>query len=444
MKKTAALTALALSLVFVLSACIGFGGIDELYSLPRPQEEFLQLQELIDEEIASGCEYSAPTDGTQRQSVQLFDIDGDGSQEALAFLRRSEEAPKVCIYRKTGASYELACTINGEGTGVGRVEYADIDGDGVLELMVSWIMSPDLKLVKVYSLKDWTTAVMLSQNCTDFLVGDMNSDGRSDVSVLCFDSEGGRVSVFTADRAGEIAQMSENVSVSLKTADRFRIASLGDGTPAVFVEGHYDSGETGVLYLTDVFVLNGDRLRSVLRNEETMDSGAVRPYAVYSYDINSDGALEIPFAEQVYTQPGVTAQYFVFDWYGYDAAGAATKTLSTYHCYNDGWYIVLPDEWREGLTVRRKSDSSGERAVTLSVVDPQGGLRDILTIFTLTDENRAEKAAMIGRFILLQNDTTIYAARYDSISSDHVTDENRQLVIDSFNLIYSEWNTGAV
>ena len=72
MKKTAALTALALSLVFVLSACIGFGGIDELYSLPRPQEEFLQLQELIDEEIASGCEYSAPTDGTKRQSVQLL------------------------------------------------------------------------------------------------------------------------------------------------------------------------------------------------------------------------------------------------------------------------------------------------------------------------------------------------------------------------------------
>ena len=273
----------------------------------------------------------------------------------------------------------------------------------------------------------------------------MNSDGRSTFRCCGFDSEGGRVSVFTADRAGEIAQMSENVSVSLKRRDRFRIASLGDGTPAVFVEGHYDSGETGRFVSDGRFCF--ERRQTAQRFCATGNDGQRGGTAlcVYSYDINSGRDFgNTPLRSRYIPSRASPRSNFVFDWYGYDAAGAATKTLSTYHCYNDGWYIVLPDEWREGLTVRRKSDSSGERAVTLSVVDPQGGLRDILTIFTLTDENRAEKAAMIGRFILLQNDTTIYAARYDSISSDHVTDENRQLVIDSFNLIYSEWNTGAV
>ena len=44
---------------------------DELYSLPQPSREFLKLQERINAVLAAGAEYSPPTAGPNRQSVQL-------------------------------------------------------------------------------------------------------------------------------------------------------------------------------------------------------------------------------------------------------------------------------------------------------------------------------------------------------------------------------------
>ena len=62
-----------------------------------------QLQSLIDEELASGSEYAAPTHGSYRQSVQLSDVDGDGADEALAFL--SVTVPPAIIIGENPSSF---------------------------------------------------------------------------------------------------------------------------------------------------------------------------------------------------------------------------------------------------------------------------------------------------------------------------------------------------
>ena len=85
------------ALLFCLSGCYS-GNIDQYFSLPMASEEYRQLQSLIDEELASGSEYSAPIHGSYRQSVQLSDVDGDGADEALAFFRDAAKNPKINIY----------------------------------------------------------------------------------------------------------------------------------------------------------------------------------------------------------------------------------------------------------------------------------------------------------------------------------------------------------
>ena len=61
--------AVFLAALTVLSGC-SLTEAEELYSLPQPSKEYLQLQKLIDTEIASGCEYAAPTAGSQRQTAK--------------------------------------------------------------------------------------------------------------------------------------------------------------------------------------------------------------------------------------------------------------------------------------------------------------------------------------------------------------------------------------
>ena len=74
----------ALVLFLLCSGCVQ-ENMDELFRLPEPSKEYIELQYKIDEILKSGAVYSAPTSGYHRQSVQLYDINGDGVNEAIAF-----------------------------------------------------------------------------------------------------------------------------------------------------------------------------------------------------------------------------------------------------------------------------------------------------------------------------------------------------------------------
>ena len=96
MRKLLRITALCLLLAMTLSGC-GTNFVDfdlqltlspqELYTLPKLPAKYTALNDQIDAIISGGAEYAAPMAGTNIQPVQLRDLDGDGKEEALAFLR---------------------------------------------------------------------------------------------------------------------------------------------------------------------------------------------------------------------------------------------------------------------------------------------------------------------------------------------------------------------
>lgn len=437
MEKRRRLFAAVIAALFLLSGC-SIAEIDELYSLPQAPKEYLQLQELIDDEIAAGSEYSAPTAGSLRQSIQLTDLDGDGTNEALAFLRNKELQPEICVYRKTDGVYETAAAIIGDGTAIGRVEYEDLNGDGISEILVSWEVSAELRLLKVYSMKNWASSVLLTASCIDFQIGDPDSNGINDIVALNLETSGGKVDMFTIDRNGNVRQKSAVLSASLKTADRFRIAAIDGGVPAVFVEGQYSADDSSCL-LTDIIVYTGGELKNITLGDDSEDSDAIRRCSVYSTDIDDNGTLDVPSAERLASAGGGTAEYWIFDWYSYDKDGKSVKCASTYHDYTDGWFFALPDEWRESISVRRESSAAGEIAVVFSSADEETGeLTDRLIVYTLTDENRTDRAAIDGRFVLMSSGTVVYAAKIITSNS------SEQEIAGRFHLISSEFNTGAL
>ena len=90
---------LGLLMLLCLSGCYLKTG-DELYSLPQPPEDYLDLQTALSAFLDSGAEYAAPVSGANRQSVQLVDLNADGVKEAVAFFRTADERPlKVCIFK---------------------------------------------------------------------------------------------------------------------------------------------------------------------------------------------------------------------------------------------------------------------------------------------------------------------------------------------------------
>ena len=122
---------LLMLLPLLLNGCMLSASVEDLYVLPQLPEEYRDLGVQIDEILASGAEYTSPSAGTNLQSVQLVDLDGDGNEEALAFFRNaSEESPlKIYIFRSEGDTYEQAAIIDGSGTSINSIQYVDMDGD---------------------------------------------------------------------------------------------------------------------------------------------------------------------------------------------------------------------------------------------------------------------------------------------------------------------------
>ena len=402
-------------MVFACSGCM-MANVEELYSLPRMSEAYVQLQDLIAQRIDAGGEYAAPLGGSHRQSVQLQDLNGDGAAEAVAFLADEDHTPLVCIYRMDGeGNYYLFVDILGAGSAVSSVDYADLNGDGASEILIGWQIGGDIQLLSVYDLSGEVPVEVFSADCSAFLLSDLNGDGREEILDLRVDYTGvSALVMYVVDGENTVTASRANFSAGITEVLRARMGYLADGTPALFVESRY--GEERLI--TDVFAADAGLKNITLADGGT--SNTVREMPAYAADINNDRAMEIP-----------ESSGGLLNWYGLDAAGRKTLALTTWHDYENGWYLVLDDGLLSGLSVETGEAIAGEAAAVFSRT-----AGDLFVIYTLTGENRNDRAQTEGRFILAREETTVYAAE---ILSAGITEEE---ILASFNLIYSEWQTG--
>ncbi len=423
---------IAAAVLLSLSGCYS-GGIDQYYALPQPSEEYLQLQVLIDQEISSGSEYAAPLDGSYRQSVHMLDLDNDGPDEAMAFFRSADGSLKINVYTVVGREYRQVLSIKGEGRSIGRIDFADMNSDGRRDLIVAWQIAAGMNLLSVYSLVNWAGEQLMSTDSTEFTTMDLNNDGRQELMVLRgVSSRTYMADMYTFPNEREPQASSVSLSSGIYELRRVRAAELSDGTPALTVESVLENGDL----VTDLLVSREGSLTNLTLNRTTGVSETRRNYSlVYAQDIDGDGVTEIPHPQQLYSQGGEV--FWSVAWYRYDSFGRASLALTTYHDVSDGWYLVLPSGWDAGLTVRRVDDVPGERAVIFSRIGTDARVSDLLAIYTITGENRSDRARISGRQILLEETATVFAAEAMDPGVDLAKVQNQ------FFRIYSEWSSGS-
>ena len=218
---------------------------------------------------------------------------------------------------------------------------------------------------------------------------------------------------------------------------RVRSTQLLGGRSAILVESTMNG--TGIV--TDILAWQNGKLANVTLDENSgVSEGTLRlSYALYCRDIDSDGVIDVP---QPVPLPPTTegTTYYTIDWYSYYPGGSRRLVCTTYSNYTDSWYLVLPDSWKGKITLSREEGASGERMIIFSTVSENGARdKDFLAVYTLTGEKREERASVGGRFMLSRSEETVYAAR---ILTEDALPVSRQMLIDNFGLIYSEWITG--
>ncbi len=400
-----------LLILLLLTGCYSFDS-DNLYALPQRSRVYRELQNAVENAMGNGS-YSAPVSGANRQAVQQADLDGDGVEETLVFCKMEGERPlKVLILRRAQDSYELACTLEGDGTAFDSVQYSQIDGQPGMEILLSRRIGEQVQqFLSVYTLTDGSPVELMSSGYTAYTVLDLDGDQLSDIFVLRANADGPHA---FADlyryRDSELQKSAEeNLSTPADSVKRMLTGQIAEGVPAVFVASAYDEKNL----ITDVFSLVNDSFENITRNDESgQSSQTVRNYYVYSTDIDNDGIIELPNTTPLPALEGDGAsenQYRIV-WYNLSPNGTRTEKMSTYHNFAEGWFLYLPEAWCQNLCVTKRRSESGLPGTELSLLDEQGRLTPVVTVYALSGEQARQRSEEEGRFLLTQRGDVYYAA----------------------------------
>ena len=285
---------LAAGLLLLLTGCFS-QSVDELYAPPRAPDDYLKLDNKINEVLSAGGEYAAPLTGELTQKVQLQDLDGDGVKEAIAFFRvsSSERPLKIYIYRQTGDDYEVAAIIEGEGSAINYVSYENLDDSPSKEIVVSWqMMSDQNHSLAAYSIHEDQVLELMRTNYTSFEICDLDQDGMDEIVVIQtgITEESNRVELYNYNDGmlalDSSAPLSRNVTGLPEGG--VRTGYLQGNIPAVFVSSTYGHSGSEAVYsntsysqsghITDIFAWKNGRIQNITLDPETGES--YTPYVI--------------------------------------------------------------------------------------------------------------------------------------------------------------------
>ena len=430
-KRVAGLAGLCAA-ALLLSACAFHESNDTLYRLPKLPAEYESLETQIDALLASGAEYAAPTSGSNLQSVQMVDLDGDGEEEAVAILRRpgDEKPMKVYVFRADGDNYGQYCLIEGASNAVYSINYVDLNGDGSREILAGTRSSSDVQNLAVYSVADGEVKPLLTTGYSRYTALDMDGDGRLDLIVLRSDEESVAVADYYAWNGTELELYSSlRLSSSVAELSRLTAGTLEGGESALFVTGVTESSDA----ITDILTMRDSKLQVVRHGGEL-----VHFLGLYPNDIDGDGVTEVPEPVPFPQLDPEGLIYYRICWRQYDAEGGATIVRESYRDTLSGWSLTLPEEWRDGVMVTR-TGTTDISAVSFSRYGGEELQLPFLTVYTFTGDMRDAQVLRAGYKLLIRRPDTIYAFELTE-AAEGLIDETA--VRERFSLITPEWTTG--
>lgn len=435
MKRRIFCVVLCLTMLF-LSGCTGIvGTVDELLTPPRPSGELYFIQKALDDSVNEDYVLKYPTSGDYRSAFVRKDINGDGETEVFAFYSTTSDnivTMHVNLILKENSKWKSVGDFKCVATGVDTVEFSDMDGDGVFEIVVGWSIYGSVdKSVGVYTVKNNLFAQRIIESYTRFLCRDIDGDSKSELFLTHIDTANQRAVAklikLTNKGTEELGACELDGKVTAHASPI--VAKMLGGKTAIYVDAVKGDG-----MITEILCVSNGKMYNVFEGEKGGTAMATyRASTVSIRDIDNDGVYEVPTLELM-TQGGTTGDdVYKTYWYAYGSDYLALK-CTTIMNYADGWYIEIPKKWEDRITVIR--DTANRERIFMRIDEKTGNSAEVvLKIRVVPITTPIESITSFGfkTFEITRNEEYYFAASYNEMSLPESL--SKEEIIEMFKLI---------
>ncbi len=317
-------------------------------TLTKPIDDVAALEEFL----PAGAELLTPKKAEKKQSIYMEDLNKDGNQEAFLLYRNPNDNRQVhmmFLVNENGAWQKKADMETGF-IDVDTFDLADLDSNGTQEVILGCGMSDsghDNQLY-IYELQNGTLDQKADLSYDTLQISDFNDDQIPDLMVLSKKENEMRTAGLYSYAEGRIKPISEIELDPEGTLENVALGTLADGKKALFA----DSGIGAHSMLTEIIVYENGNLKKV---GDPSDSILMKPYPLYSRDINGDGIVEVGgmYSPKGYEDAAMADIPFLSTYKDYYSDGSFQTLEERYSDSGRHFYVTIPTELHENVTIKR-------------------------------------------------------------------------------------------
>ena len=320
------ITALIMTVILVImcSGCsLDFFSVESLLAPPVQSGKNGEVQKAFNTLMKDKkVQLKIPASGDYQTAFVLYDINGDGIDEAFVFYSDAsvESTVRMALLECVDDQWSISSDIKGAGSGVFDICFNDLDGDGYTEIFVSWSLFDNkiTRVVSVYEPAFKNGDIILnsigSEYCNTKSFLDFNGDLKNDLVVVYIDDtaevQKSVLRFFSLSPEKQLVKYSEiNIDSSITTVEAITsdvIKAGGQSYSRIFI----DCLKNEKMMFTDMVYWDTETTKPVRAFSEPALT-TVRNSKILCRDIDNDGNIEIPV---VTTLRGDVKQFSLTDY----------------------------------------------------------------------------------------------------------------------------------
>jgi len=425
-------------LCFSVSGCnFSSTKVDDMLNAPKPSGDLYNIQTALEKYVGGSVDLRYPRSGEYRSAFVLQDIDNDGIDEAFAFYGTKNDDNTTLMHINMINCIEdkwvSASDIQMQSSGVDCIKFCDLDGDGIMEVVVGWNKYSVLgRELTVFSINSGKLVQRMQVNYSVFSLCDINSDGVTEIVTVYLNSveKSSIAKAFVIDKSGVLDRGSCMLDGTVLSYDEPTISKLKTGQIAIYIDA--TKGAAGMI--TELIYWKNDGITNPFYDTTTYQNiTTLRSSTTRCTDFNGDGILNIPFMEALPSVASTSDSEKAYMTYWEECDGTDfSKIAVTVMNYVDGYYFEIPSDWVHNFTIVRKLDSKQRifyhwNQKTLSTCEEL--LR--IQVFSIIEWENS-KSNYDNYFEVARDETNVYVMK---LGDSSVLTLDQQTIVNGFHIL---------